>query len=208
MVLLYQSFLALSLTLMMFSMPASSKPVPDSKASPGPELKVKLSTTMGDIVLRLDQEKAPVTVENFLHYVETGFYKDLVFHRVIPGFMVQAGGMTSDMGDKEATRKPIKNESSNQLSNRRGTIAMARTSNPGSATSQFFINVVNNTNLDYRSGRQGYAVFGEVVEGMEVVDEISKVETSRRGPHANVPVKPIVILKAEKLAPKASTQKK
>jgi peptidyl-prolyl cis-trans isomerase A (cyclophilin A) len=156
--------------------------------------KVRLATTMGDIVIELDAAKAPKTVENFLGYVRAGHYKDLVFHRVIENFMVQAGGMDKDMREKPV-RAPIALESRNGLANARGTVAMARTNVPDSATAQFFINVRDNPFLDQPNARdgQGYAVFGRVVEGMEVVDRIKAVPTGNRGPHQNVPLEPIVI---------------
>jgi peptidyl-prolyl cis-trans isomerase A (cyclophilin A) len=156
---------------------------------------VILVTTLGTIVLDLDEELAPITTENFLTYVEAGFYDGVdgdgatIFHRVIPGFMIQGGGLRQDMTSKP-TNPPIVNESDNGLSNLRGTIAMARTSDPDSATSQFFINVVDNTNLDVPPG---YAVFGEVVEGMDVVDAIEVVTTTTVGQYDDVPVEPILI---------------
>ena len=155
--------------------------------------KVKIQTSLGDIVIELDSEKAPVTVENFLGYVTEGFYDGLIFHRVIKGFMIQAGGFTQEMDQKD-TKSPIKIESSNGLGNARGTIAMARTSVPNSATSQFFINHVDNDFLNYVSpGNPGYAVFGKVIEGMEVVDKIASVKTTGRGGMDDVPVESIVI---------------
>jgi len=159
--------------------------------------KVKLATTMGDIVVELDAAKAPKTVENFMQYVKAGHYDGTVFHRVIPNFMIQGGGFTPDMVQK-ATRAPIPLESRNGLSNVRGTVAMARTAVPDSATSQFFINVVDNAFLDQPNARDGagYAVFGKVVAGMDVVDKIRAVPTGNRGPHQNVPLQPVVITKA------------
>jgi peptidyl-prolyl cis-trans isomerase A (cyclophilin A) len=154
---------------------------------------VKLATSMGDIVVELDAEKAPKTVANFVQYVKAGHYGGTIFHRVIDGFMVQGGGMTADMREK-TTRPPIPLEAGNGLSNLRGTIAMARTNVPDSATAQFFINVVDNQRLDARGG--GYAVFGKVVEGMDVVDKIRTVPTGDKGMHQNVPVTPVVIHKA------------
>ena len=163
---------------------------------------VKLSTTLGDIILELDTEKAADTSENFLHYVRDGFYDGLIFHRVIPGFMAQGGGYTTDY-EQKPTRSPIKNEADNGLKNKRGTIAMARTSDPHSATAQFFINLVDNSFLDYKSSTAqgwGYAVFGEVVDGMSVVDEMAAMPTGRGGPFpTDAPQKQIVILKAEVL---------
>ena len=152
----------------------------------------RLQTTMGDIVIELDREKAPATTENFITYAQEGFYDSTIFHRVIPKFMIQAGGFTTDMVQKK-THSSIKNEAANGLKNTRGTCAMARTSDPHSATSQFFINLADNKHLDYSSNNPGYAVFGRVIEGMEVVDEIAKVKTADNGPHANVPVEPVII---------------
>ncbi len=159
--------------------------------------KVKLATTMGDIVVELDAAKAPKTVDNFVQYVKAGHYDGTVFHRVIPNFMIQGGGFTPDMAQK-ATRAPIPLESRNGLSNVRGTLAMARTAVPDSATAQFFINVVDNAFLDQPNSRDGagYAVFGKVVAGMDVVDKIRAVPTGNRGPHQNVPLQPVVITKA------------
>ena len=157
---------------------------------------VKLSTTVGDITVELDAAKAPKTVENFVAYVRAGHYDGTVFHRVIDGFMIQGGGFTPDMNQKP-TRPPIPIESRNGLKNDRGTIAMARTADPNSATSQFFINVVNNPRLDFPSfDGHGYTVFGKVTAGLDVVDKIRGVATTTRGPHANVPVEPVVIRKA------------
>jgi cyclophilin family peptidyl-prolyl cis-trans isomerase len=159
--------------------------------------KVTLDTTMGTITLELNDEKAPVTVKNFLDYVQSGHYENTIFHRVIDGFMIQGGGFTKAMDQKE-TRAPIKNEAANGLSNKRGTIAMARTMVVDSATSQFFINLVDNAFLDYRGPDPrtfGYAVFGQVTDGMDVVDKIAKVKTGFAGPHQNVPEEAIVIRK-------------
>ncbi len=169
---------------------------------------VVLDTTAGPITLELDRTKAPITVDNFMKYVDKGFYDGLVFHRVIPGFMIQTGGMT-DTGaaireKKEGAFPPIKNESGNGLSNARGSIAMARTSNPNSATSQFFINHADNGgSLDTYGG--GYAVFGKVIDGMPVVDAIAKMATTTKAdsngqPNQDVPVKPIKITSAKRKA--------
>jgi peptidyl-prolyl cis-trans isomerase B (cyclophilin B) len=158
--------------------------------------RVRLTTTYGDIVLELDREKAPISVENFLGYVQEGFYNGTIFHRVIDGFMIQGGGFTQDFM-KKPTHAPIENEADNGLENLRGTIAMARTNMPHSATAQFFINVVDNDFLNHRSPTPrgwGYAVFGKVVEGMEVVDKIRKTPTGSGGPFPkDVPQPPIVI---------------
>jgi cyclophilin family peptidyl-prolyl cis-trans isomerase len=156
---------------------------------------VVMDTSMGKIKIELFQDKAPMTVKNFLQYVDDKFYDGLVFHRVIPTFMIQGGGFRPGMLEK-ATRGPIKNEAGNAVSNARGTIAMARTNQPDSATAQFFINVKDNTFLDRASSADGvgYAVFGKVIEGMDAVDKIKQVETGQRGPHGDVPVKDIIIL--------------
>ncbi len=155
---------------------------------------VKLVTSQGDIVIQLDAAKAPKTVENFIQYVKAGHYNGTIFHRVIDGFMIQGGGMTPNMKEKP-TRAPIPLESRNGLSNLRGTVAMARTNVPDSATAQFFINVKDNEFLDAARSPDGngYAVFGKVVQGLETVDKIRKVETGQRGPHGDVPVQPVTI---------------
>ena len=158
---------------------------------------VVLDTSKGPITLELYPDKAPITVENFLKYVDDGFYDNLIFHRVIPKFMVQGGGMTDQMREKqEGKRAPIKNESGNGLSNKRGTIAMARTSDPNSATCQFFINHKDNSELDTYGG--GYAVFGKVTQGMDVVDAIAEVSRANRNGHQDVPVTPIYIKSAKR----------
>ncbi|MDH2272778.1 peptidylprolyl isomerase [Moraxella porci] len=160
---------------------------------------VEFDTTYGNIVIELNAEKAPVTVANFIDYVESGHYDGLIFHRVIDGFMIQGGGMDSEMNEKR-TGTPIKNEADNGLKNTTGTIAMARTSDPHSATAQFFINVRDNDFLNYSSPTPqgwGYAVFGQVIEGMDVVNQIKGVPTGRFGYHADVPTTPIVINSAK-----------
>ena len=160
---------------------------------------VEFDTTHGAIVIELDAQKAPVTVANFLDYVESGHYDGTVFHRVIDGFMIQGGGMDSKMNEKR-TGTPIKNEADNGLKNDVGTIAMARTSDPHSATAQFFINVKNNDFLNYTSPTPqgwGYAVFGKVTDGMDVVNQIKGVATGRYGHHADVPTTPVVINSAK-----------
>jgi peptidyl-prolyl cis-trans isomerase A (cyclophilin A) len=158
---------------------------------------VKLQTTEGDIRIQLDAEKAPKTVANFLQYVKSGHYNGVIFHRVIGNFMIQTGGYDAKLNQRP-TKAAIPLESGNGLSNLRGTLAMARTGDPNSATSQFFINVVDNFNLNADVGRTGtgYAVFGQVVEGMDVVDKIRAVETKSVGVHENLPIKPIFITKA------------
>jgi peptidyl-prolyl cis-trans isomerase B (cyclophilin B) len=174
---------------------AAEKPKKMTDTSP----KVKLHTTLGDIVIKLDQAKAPVSVENFLNYVKKGHYDGTIFHRIIPDFMAQGGGFTADYKQKPSDA-PIKNEANNGLLNKRGTIAMARTPDPDSATAQFFINYKDNAFLDFKSETPqgwGYAVFGEVVDGMKVVDEMAKIPTGPAGPlPSDVPTKAIVIEKA------------
>ncbi|USD36653.1 peptidylprolyl isomerase [Ferrimonas sp. SCSIO 43195] len=160
---------------------------------------VTLTTNFGDIKLELFADKAPITVENFLSYVKDGFYDNTIFHRVIDGFMVQGGGFTPDMQQKE-NGGGIQNEASNGLSNKTGTIAMARTPDPHSATAQFFINVNDNTFLDFKSETSqgwGYCVFGQVVEGMDVVEKIKAVKTGNHGMHQDVPLESVVIKSAK-----------
>lgn len=161
---------------------------------------VKLETSMGDIVIELNDQAAPVTAKNFIGYVEEGSYDGTIFHRVIPDFMIQGGGFTKEMVQKE-TRDPIINEANNGLKNERGTIAMARRNDPDSATCQFFINHTDNGPLDYvEEFNPGYAVFGKVIEGMDVVDEIASVETTTRAGMGDVPVEPVVIKSAAVVA--------
>jgi peptidyl-prolyl cis-trans isomerase A (cyclophilin A) len=159
--------------------------------------KVRLATSKGDIVIELDAAKAPKSVDNFTQYVKAGHYDGTIFHRVIGNFMIQGGGMDAGMKEKP-TRPPIPLESRNGLSNKVGTVAMARTNVPDSATSQFFINVKDNNFLDQANSQDsnGYAVFGKVVEGMDVVEKIRSVPTSNRGMHQNVPTEPVLINKA------------
>jgi cyclophilin family peptidyl-prolyl cis-trans isomerase len=184
--------------------PASQKQEQSAAATKGLErntvdikqTKVKLESSMGDIVIELNEKAAPVTVKNFLEYVKQGFYDGTIFHRVIPAFMIQGGGFTADMKQKQ-TRVPIVNEAANGLKNDRGTIAMARTSVPDSATCQFFINHKDNPSLNYIKGKSaGYAVFGKVVEGMDVVDAIASVKTTSKAGMDDVPVEPVVIKSA------------
>jgi peptidyl-prolyl cis-trans isomerase A (cyclophilin A) len=176
---------------------------PPAAANP----RVRFETSKGAFVIELEQAKAPVTVGNFLEYVKSGYYDGTIFHRVIPGFMVQGGGFTADMQQKPA-REPIVNESANGLANKRGTIAMARTADPNSASSQFFINLVDNGFLDKASARDGvgYCVFGKVVDGMSVLDAIAAVPTGNVGPNQNVPLQPVVIKKASVVAAKAAAK--
>ncbi len=160
---------------------------------------IRLTTNYGTIDIELDFANAPVTAENFEQYVKDGFYNGVIFHRVIPGFMIQGGGFTPGMDQKE-TRAPIKNEANNGLKNKKYTIAMARTNDPHSASAQFFINVADNNFLDFRSETPsgwGYAVFGKVVAGQEVVDKIAGVKTTSHFPHQDVPVSDVIIEKAE-----------
>jgi Peptidyl-prolyl cis-trans isomerase (rotamase) - cyclophilin family len=171
----------------------------EGKAPMNASPRVKLSTNHGDMIIALDAEKAPKTVENFLAYVREGFYDGTVFHRVIDGFMIQGGGFEPGMKQKP-TRAPIENEANNGLKNDRYTLAMARTSDPHSATAQFFINVTDNDFLNFTAPTAtgwGYAVFGKVVEGTETVDSIKAVKTGNRGFHQNVPQEDVIIEKAE-----------
>jgi cyclophilin family peptidyl-prolyl cis-trans isomerase len=179
-----------------------------AQSDDAPNPRVLIQTTDGDITIELFADKSPVTVENFLRYVDEGHYNGTVFHRVIPNFMIQAGGFTAALEEKP-TRDPIVNESRNKLHNTRGTLAMARTSDPDSATAQFFINQRSNLRLDWTPGNEGYTVFGEVLEGMQVVDIIALSDTSQaqamttRGPSVfqDVPVKPIVINSMSRVTP-------
>lgn len=167
---------------------------------------VSIMTNKGEIIVELDSAKAPITVKNFLDYVNSGFYDGTIFHRVIKGFMIQGGGFTPNL-ERKKTREPIKNEANNRLSNRRGTIAMARTSDPHSATSQFFINTVDNYGLDFKNETMagwGYCVFGRVIKGMDVVDSIENVPTTTKEMMQDVPVTPIIITKAKVITPKKS----
>jgi len=159
---------------------------------------VKIETSLGDIIVELNAEKAPLTVKNFLGYVEDKFYDGTVFHRVIRDFMIQGGGMTADLSEK-STKAPISNESANGLKNDRGTIAMARTNDLHSATSQFFINVVDNGGLNHGGPYGGYAVFGKVTEGMDVVDKIRAVPTGYKGAHGDVPKETVTIVSITKI---------
>lgn len=156
---------------------------------------VVIETNKGNIEVELDAKNAPISTENFLAYVNKGHYDGTIFHRVIPKFMIQGGGFLPN-GSQKSTMDPIKLESRNGLNNTRGTIAMARTNVPDSATSQFFINTQDNAFLNYKPGNDGYAVFGKVVSGMEVVDQIEKVRTGNKGPHQDWPVQDVVIIKA------------
>lgn len=164
--------------------------LPEAEAKKAKKVKVEVKTSMGAFVIKLNAKKAPISVENFLQYANEGFYNGTVFHRVIDGFMVQGGGLTPDMKKKE-TRAGIKLEAGNGLSNKRGTVAMARTNDPNSATAQFFVNLVDNPRLDTVGG--GYAVFGKVTKGMDVVDKIKAVKTGTVAGRPNVPVEAVTI---------------
>lgn len=159
---------------------------------------VVFETSMGTIKLEMFTEDAPISVENFLQYVDDGHFDGTIFHRVMPGFVIQGGGFTPDM-EQKPTREPIKNEADNGLKNERGSLSMARTQEVNSATCQFFINLVDNEFLDHGSRDFGYAVFAKVVEGMDVVDEIAKVTTGNSGFHQNVPVEPVVVTSAKQV---------
>ena len=193
--------IAASILCLLAAAAPAAQPAPQAQAAAAGNPRVLLETTKGKIVLELNAAKAPKTVKNFLDYVKAGHYNGTIFHRVIPGFMIQGGGFTADMTEKP-TRPPIQNEADNGLKNERGTIAMARTPDPNSASSQFFINVANNGSLNFKSKTAsgwGYAVFGKVVEGMDVADAIVGVATTTKGPYGDVPVQAIVIKKASVL---------
>lgn len=190
------------LALLALPLSATAADQPAKSANPN----VRMTTSLGTIEIELDAKLAPATVKNFLGYVDSGFYNGTIFHRVIPGFMVQGGGMTAGMKEKPAGAK-IQNEADNGLKNLAGTIAMARTSDPHSASAQFFINTVDNGNLDHRGKNPqgwGYAVFGKVTKGMGVVKKIEAVQTGNAGMHQNVPVKDVVITKMEVIKGAAS----
>jgi len=181
------------LAALMFLCPAAGLSQPAAPAAPAAGNKtVVLATSLGDITVELFADKAPLTVKNFLEYVDSGFFNGTIFHRVIPGFMIQGGGFSEGMQQKQA-RPPIKNEADNGLRNSRGTLAMARTSDINSATSQFFINLADNTFLDHQVRDFGYAVFGKVTGGMDVVDKIAGVRTGTKSMHQNVPLEPVMI---------------
>ena len=165
-----------------------------------PNPQVQLTTSKGNIVLELDPSKAPISVDNFLGYVKAGFYTNTIFHRVIPGFVVQGGGFTTGMVQQTGLKSPIALESDNGLKNLRGTLAMARTSAPASATSQFFVNLVDNAFLDYKdASNPGYAVFGKVVQGLDVVDSIAQVATGTVSGFENVPLSDVTLTKASQI---------
>jgi cyclophilin family peptidyl-prolyl cis-trans isomerase len=157
---------------------------------------IEFKTTLGDFSVELLPTEAPISSDNFQAYVDAGYFDGTIFHRVIPGFMLQGGGFTADMQQKK-TNDPIKNEATNGLKNKRGTLSMARTNDINSATSQFFVNLVDNEFLDNKPGSYGYAVFGKVVSGMDVIDAIAKVKTGRKGHHDDVPVEAVIITSAK-----------
>ena len=194
------ALLILTLTL---QKPPAPQPLPVPQPTPGNPI-VRISTTLGDFTVELFKDRAPVSVENFLQYVADGFYTGTIFHRVVPGFMVQGGGFLPGMVEKH-TRPPIRNEATNKLSNVRGTVAMARTQALRSATAQFFVNVSDNrAKLDHRGYSPedfGYAVFGRVLVGMDVVDKIADVKTGTVGPHADVPLDDVVIKGVQVVSP-------
>lgn len=159
---------------------------------------IRFETSLGTFTVEVDVGSAPVSSENFLRYVDDGHFDGTVFHRVIPGFMIQGGGFKADMSQKPA-RKPIANEAANGLRNRRGSLAMARTNDVNSATAQFFVNLVDNAFLDHKPGNFGYAVFGRVVDGMDIVDKIAAVKTGRKQGHDDVPVEPVVVTAAKRV---------
>ena len=161
---------------------------------------LEFKTTKGTFTVQLFDKQAPISVENFLQYAKDGYFEGTVFHRVIPGFMVQGGGLTADMKSKSGQRAAIKNEATNGLKNKRGTLAMARTNDINSATSQFFINLVDNDFLDNRPGNFGYAVFGRIASGMEVIDAIAAVKTGSKSGHQDVPTEPITIESVKEIA--------
>ncbi len=165
---------------------------------------VEMNTNVGNIEIELFNDKAPISVKNFEDYAKSGFYNGTVFHRVIPGFMIQGGGLESNLVEKTIEKAPIKNESSNGLKNKRGTLAMARTNDPNSARSQFFINTVDNDFLNKSAMNAGYAVFGQVTKGMDIVEKIEKTATGNRGMYQNVPTQSIVIQSVKIKAPKES----
>jgi len=179
--------------------PEAGQPSPTPRPAPtGPV--VVLETSMGRIRIGLNKDKAPITVNNFIQYVRSGHYDGVIFHRVIPGFMIQGGGFEADLTAERPERPPIRNEARNGLRNLRGTVAMARTNAPDSATAQFFINLKDNASLDFGIRGAGYAVFGEVLDGMDVVDKIALVPTGTKGPYQNVPTIPVMIKRAREEA--------
>ena len=163
---------------------------------------IRFETSLGDITIEMLEKEAPVTTANFLKYVDDQFFDATIFHRIVPGFVIQGGGLTADFSQKR-TRTPVKNEADNGLLNERGTLSMARTDSPHSATSQFFVNLKDNDFLDYRPGHHGYAVFGRVVDGMEVIDKIAAVRTGRRQGYTDAPMEDVVVTSARRVTPAA-----
>ena len=159
---------------------------------------IQFETSKGNFTIELFTQEAPISAQNFLDYTKAGFFDGTIFHRVIPGFVIQGGGFTDKMEQKK-NNPPIENEAKNGLRNRRGTLSMARTSDINSATSQFFVNLVDNASLDHRPGNFGYAVFGRVVDGLDVIDAIAAVKTGRKGHHDDVPVEPVVVTAAREI---------
>ncbi|WOJ98441.1 peptidylprolyl isomerase [Congregibacter brevis] len=190
-------FIPVALAGFFLSVLASVSVAQSSSETPLPNPQVTITTNVGVISVRLFRDKAPLAVENFLAYVDDGFYDGTIFHRVIPNFMIQGGGLTPDMVEKPVG-EPVMNESKNRLHNVRGTLAMARTSDPDSATAQFFINQRTNLRLDWQPGAPGYTVFGEVIDGMSTVDYISTSPVQAIGPHGNVPIDAVIITKIER----------
>lgn len=204
-----QLFLAGLLTFGIFTTNAETSPAPQpveqKKAAATPQ--VVFQTTLGDLKIELLPEQAPITVENFLHYVDTGFYNGVIFHRVVPGFVVQGGGFDQEYQQKK-TQAPIANESLNGLQNLRGTLSMARTGDPNSATAQFFINLRDNPQLDGRPGQPGYAVFGRLLDGLEVIDTMAEQpQGDHTGVFMNAPNKAVVIERAYRYHPESDTPK-
>ena len=185
----------LTLAILIITMTTMAFPNPQSKED---TTTVVMTTNLGAITILLFEKEAPISVKNFLAYVDSGFYSGLTFHRVIPGFMVQGGGFMKNLTKRQTILPPIKNESDNGMKNERGTLSMARTSDPHSATSQFFISVADNASLDISARGWGYAVFGKVIEGMDVVDKIVAVQTETRGPMKDVPVDPVIIISVKR----------
>ncbi|MGD8698119.1 MAG: peptidylprolyl isomerase [Gemmatimonadales bacterium] len=178
-------------------MSAEQPPLPPDVGNPMP--RVVLQTNMGNIVMELDRESAPNTVDNIVEHVENGFYDGLIFHRVIPNFMIQTGSFTAELLERQSPRPPLRNEANNGLKNVRGSVAMARTTDPHSATAGFYINLVDNPNLDFTSETPrgwGYAVFGRVIEGMDVVDAVAQIQTGTQGNLSDVPLRTVIIEKA------------
>jgi peptidyl-prolyl cis-trans isomerase A (cyclophilin A) len=161
---------------------------------------IRFETTHGGFTIELFEREAPLSVANFLQYVDDGFFDNTIFHRIVPGFVIQGGGLTADFSQKK-TRAPVRNEAANGLLNERGTLSMARTDAPHSATSQFFVNLKDNDFLDYRPGQHGYAVFGRVVEGMAVIDKIAAVRTGRRSGYTDAPMEDVTVNTARRIAP-------